>query len=191
MQDIANRLKEIITNDDHTILEEFMNDFNLSVQSEMYNLCAEKLAINCFQYLLGRRPEHIVRSDNNFTRQCSIQAQAKCNFDGRPLWENSHKRNARTPAPSQYIEQWGHSVSESVFYTALLSGALTNNKEKSKQFVKMLMMNTIPIGDHTYYSVNEDNRIQGYVCMLHKYLHQDAFTTYARKKKQNLRETFV
>ncbi len=184
------RVKRFIENDDVVALEQFFNDFRLELSHSLFDFCSEHLAVNCFMFLYNSRSEETISRDNRFFKFCSDQASKGLNYDDRPLWTNSHKRNAQNPPPPQYKIPWGHSVPESVFYNALIAGVMRNDTQRATSFVRMLMMSNIPIGDNLYFSVNSDHRIQSYVSMLHKYLYQDHFNTYRAKKKKNSRSSY-
>jgi hypothetical protein len=185
--ELDHKLKKIIQEDDKATLEELMIRMSLPPTSQLFEECAGKLAQNCFAYLFSIRDADTVKQDNQFLKLCVDQAKKGCNYDGRTLWCNSHKRNAPTPPPAKYSLPWDFSIRENVFVLALNEGTRIGDMKKAMNFVKMLIMMRVPCGDNLYFTINSIDSIQGYVSLFHKYIYQDHFTTYASKARQNQR----
>lgn len=169
--EIEHKLTRIIHDDDKAQLEEVMTRMGICPSSRLFEACAGSLAPNCFIYLFSIRDSVTVKRDGDFLRLCIKQAQQGCNYDGRALWQNSHKRNAPSAPPAKYSLPWEFCVPETCFITALSAGLKMNDRKKALAFVKMLIMMRVPCGDNLYFTINSIDSIQGYVSLFHKYIY--------------------
>lgn len=176
-------IKKFIMSDDKASIERLNVKFD-QIPPELFEYCAEYLSLSCFDYFLSIRDAECAKQDDNFTKLCATKAAAGLRFDDQALWVNSGKRNAQKPPPKEYhLPLWKHSVPESVYLIALKKA--TDDKDKTKDFVKNLMMHRIPVTDMTYISVNSNPTIQGYVSWINRYLYQEQFGIYASKVRKN------
>ena len=185
--EIERKLVKIIQDDDKALLEEMMTRMSIYPYPRLYEACAASLAPNCFSYLFSIRDATTLKKDTDFLKLCIKQAQMGNNFDGRPLWQNSHKRNAPSAPPTKYSMPWEFSVPETCFIAALSSGLKTNDMKKALAFVKMLILMRVPCGDNLYFTINSTDSIQGYVSLFHKYIYEKHFQMYASKARKNER----
>lgn len=187
--EMGKKVKHWIDSDDKANLEDFVTkNKNVKFSNYVFVYCCEKLSSVCFDYFYSLITTADRKREDAFFKLCSNMALQGKNFDGRDLWVNSGKRNARTPPPPKYKQERECIVPEECFYVVLNAGSVLNNTSKAKDMLKSLMMKNIPIGDNIYYTLNEDKSIQGYVSMLHSYLYQRAFNMYASQKKQNKKQ---
>lgn len=168
-------LAKIFTDDDYKKLEELIKSGNIIFSLNIFELCSEYLAYNCFLQLFAERTKKQCQADAEFRKFAASQALKNESIDGIQRWTPSHKRAARSPKPSLYKTQWNFTVSSACHIIALKK--IRDSDKKAKRFVKLLQMLKIPISDNTLYEINEDNSIQGYISMYTKYF-ETGFNTY-------------
>lgn len=191
LNEVMKKVKKYIDSDDKAELEVFVKSCSsIKFSNYVFVYCCEKLSRSCFDFFYSFITPKELKNEEQFTKKAADMAKQGKNYDGRDLWTNSHKRNARTPPPAKYSSPRESIIPEECFYVLIKTGKTNDVMDKAKDFVKYLMIINVPIGDNVFYSVNEDSSIQGYVSMLYRYLYQGCLTgLYASEKKKNFRQS--